>query len=251
MAYVCKYYTKLWPKTIKNITYMKSYFFLGFCVFFGWYTLTGQQEIIVDTHTGHKVDDSFDLLWILFDPSAKAMALNTFHWQSSQWTLTQGFEENHRFNQQSVKTLGRGIPHRYNWENCAHHSAGSYGLIQQARQLSQDEKLPVFVLGAFTNVALAMEMYRQEILKKIGDHPLNQFLMNHWYQPVYVGRNKRMLWELALTTAFLHQKMAPTKTLKSSKDNGNREITFYYGLDTHVIYSDYYASMNPFESTKP
>lgn len=319
MTRIYKYYPKLWPKTDQNLTDMTSNFFLGIFIFFGWYTVLGQQGIIVDADTGNEVDDPFALVRILLEPRVEVLALNAAQWQASQWAVPQTMEDSHRINQQllgemglSVKTLRGGIARMYDWGDRAQHSAASYGIIEQARQLPKDEKLSILVLGALTNVASAiyiapdiapklkvywlgttmdfetgvlkrndfncamdpfavdfmlesasemhimpvnvasaMEVDRQVLQKEVGDQPLGHFLMNRWYQHVDGGRKKRVLWDLALVAAFLHPKMATTQTIRTSKDSGNRKITFYDSIAAEAIYSDFYTVLNAFESTKP
>jgi inosine-uridine nucleoside N-ribohydrolase len=319
MRHIYKYYPKLWPKIHQNLFYMKSYLFLLICFFFGWNTLTGQHAIIVDADTGNEVDDPFALVRILLEPEVKVLALNAAQWQASQWAVAQSMENSHRLNQQllgemglSVKTLRGGRERMYDWGDRAQHSAASYGIIEEARQLPQGEKLSILVLGALTNVAsavfiapdiapklkvywlgttmdfntgvlkrndfncamdpfaldfmleseiemnimpvsvaAAMEIDRQTVQEQIGDHPLGQFLMHRWYTHIDGGRKKRVLWDLALVAAFLHPEMATTKTVKTSRDSGNRNITFYDSIHAEAIYQDFYTTLSQFEKTKP
>jgi len=282
-----------------------------FLFLFSLSVLTSQTKIIVDADTGNEVDDLFALTRILLEPSVEITALNAAQWQASHWAVEETMENSYRLNQQllgelgiSVATFRGGSARMYDWGDRAQHSAASYEIIRQAKQLKNNQKLPILVLGALTNIAsalfieptissnieiywlgstidfntgvlkrndfnCAMDQYaldyllesdvemnilpvsvaqlmkvdRQLMENEISNNPIGKFLMDRWYNHIDGGRKNRVLWDLALISAFIHPKMAKTKTVRTSKDSGNREITFYSEINATEIYQDYYDTL--------
>lgn len=97
------------------------------------------------------------------------------------------------------------------------------------------------------NVAVNMEIDFDEINTKIGDHFLGKFLMKRWIDHIDGSRRNRILWDLALISAFINPEMATTKIITTSKDSGNRPITFYDSIDTKAIYEDFYKTILAFK----
>ncbi|UII79412.1 nucleoside hydrolase [Flagellimonas sp. CMM7] len=97
------------------------------------------------------------------------------------------------------------------------------------------------------SIAVKMEIDFDELNNKIGDHFLGAFLMDRWITHLDGSRRSRVLWDLALITAFIKPEMASTKQLITSKDSGNREITFYDGIDADAIYEDFCKTLLAFE----
>lgn len=123
------------------------------------------ETIILDADTGNEVDDLYALVRALVEPSWNITALNATQWQASQWAVDRTMEESHRLNQillaylemgEKVKALRGGAGRMYDWGDKAQHSAAAYGIIRQAHQMKDGEKLTVVVLGALTNVASAI-----------------------------------------------------------------------------------------------
>ncbi|AKA36439.1 MAG: nucleoside hydrolase [Muricauda sp.] len=97
------------------------------------------------------------------------------------------------------------------------------------------------------NVAAAMEVRFDEMEANIGDHFLGRFLQKRWKDHLDGGRQNRVLWDLALVAAFIRPEMASTQTIITSKDSGNRPITFYDSIDASAIYDDFYKTLLAFE----
>ncbi|MFO7933703.1 MAG: nucleoside hydrolase [Bacteroidales bacterium] len=123
------------------------------------------ETIILDADTGNEVDDLYAIVRALVEPSWNIKALNATQWQASQWAVDRTMEESHRLNQillaylemgEKVKALRGGAGRMYDWGDKAQHSAAAYGIIRQAHQMKEGEKLTVVVLGALTNVASAI-----------------------------------------------------------------------------------------------
>ncbi|WP_350288425.1 nucleoside hydrolase [uncultured Croceitalea sp.] len=97
------------------------------------------------------------------------------------------------------------------------------------------------------NVAVHMEIDFDKINTKIGNHFLGKFLMKRWIDHIDGSRRNRILWDLALISAFINPEMATTKIITTSKDSGNRPITFYDSIDTEAIYEDFYKTIFAFK----
>lgn len=97
------------------------------------------------------------------------------------------------------------------------------------------------------NVAAAMKIDFDEMEDKIGSHFLGQYLQRRWEDHIDADRQSRTLWDLALITAFIHPEMAKTEIITTSRDSGNRSITFYKSIDANAIYQDFYRTLLAFE----
>lgn len=97
------------------------------------------------------------------------------------------------------------------------------------------------------SVASAMEISFEEMEAKIGSHFLGKHLQKRWIDHIDSGRQSRVLWDLALVTAFIDPEMAQTEVVTTSRDSGNRPITFYKSIDADAIYQDFYKTLLAFE----
>ena len=97
------------------------------------------------------------------------------------------------------------------------------------------------------NVASKMKIDFDEMEKKIGNHYLGKHLQKRWIDHIDGDRRSRTLWDLALVSIFLHPDFAETKVINTSKDSGNRSITFYKSIDASAIYQDFYKTVLAFE----
>ena len=97
------------------------------------------------------------------------------------------------------------------------------------------------------NVASKMKIDFDEMEKKIGNHYLGKHLQKRWIDHIDGDRRSRTLWDLALVSIFLHPDFAETKVINTSKDSGNRPITFYKSIDARAIYQDFYKTVLAFE----
>ncbi len=157
---------------VKNLTTLRSFIhrLVIMAIFLLLVIYTGlaqqKQRLILDADTGNEVDDLYAISRALIEPSWEITALNATQWQTSHWAVDQSMENSHRLNQMilghlglSVKALRGGVDRMYDWGDKAQHSAAVYEIIQQARDLSGEEKLTVVALGALTNVASAIYLY--------------------------------------------------------------------------------------------
>lgn len=97
------------------------------------------------------------------------------------------------------------------------------------------------------NVAVDMEIDFDEMEAKIGDHFLGHFLQKRWKDHIDGGRRSRVLWDLALIGAFINPEMASVQAITTSRDSGNRSITFYDTIDADAMYDDFYKTLLAFE----
>jgi inosine-uridine nucleoside N-ribohydrolase len=97
------------------------------------------------------------------------------------------------------------------------------------------------------NVAVAMEIAYHELNNAIGDFDIGKFLLKRWDDHLDGSRKKRVLWDLALVAAYIHPELAQTERITTSRDSGNRPITFYKSIDANAIYQDFYKTLAAFE----
>lgn len=96
------------------------------------------------------------------------------------------------------------------------------------------------------NVALDMEITYKDLESAIGNLDLGRFLLERWDMHLDGSRKSRVLWDLALVSAFIHPEMANMVKVKTSRDSGNREIWFYDSIDADAIYKDFYKTLLAF-----
>ena len=97
------------------------------------------------------------------------------------------------------------------------------------------------------NVAAAMEIDFDIVEAKIGDHFLGGYLQKRWEDHLDGGRRNRVLWDLALVSAFINTEIAETEVITTSRDSGQRKVTFYKSIDADAIYQDFYNTLLAFE----
>ncbi len=97
------------------------------------------------------------------------------------------------------------------------------------------------------NVAAAMEVEYTELKDAIGKHPLGSHLIQRWDNHLDGSRKNRVLWDLGLVSAFINADFAEKEVITTSRDSGNRPITFYKRLDAGAVYQDFYKMLLAFE----
>ena len=97
------------------------------------------------------------------------------------------------------------------------------------------------------NVAAVMSIDFEVMEAQIGNHFLGKYLQKRWRDHLDGGRRSRVLWDLALVAIYLHPEWAQVERIKTSRDNGNRAVTFYRNLDVDAIYQDFYQTLLAFE----
>ena len=100
-----------------------------------------------------------------------------------------------------------------------------------------------------SNVAINMELrYDETVAALDGKHPLGDFLVERWFQHLDGSRKARIIWDLALIEAFLHPEWAEEVTVTTSRDSGNRAISFYKSIEAEKMKNDFFAEMKKFFS---
>ncbi len=97
------------------------------------------------------------------------------------------------------------------------------------------------------NVAASMSVDFDVMETQIGGHFLGKYLQKRWKDHLDGGRRNRILWDLALIAIYLHPEWAEAELITTSRDNGNRPITFYKKIDVDAIYQDFYQTLLAFE----
>lgn len=97
------------------------------------------------------------------------------------------------------------------------------------------------------NVAVDMEIDYDELSSKIGNNALGRFLIKRWDDHLDGARQSRVLWDLALTAAFLRPELGKTTVVRTSRDSGNRDIIFYSSIDAKAIYQDFHKILADFQ----
>ena len=82
---------------------------------------------------------------------------------------------------------------------------------------------------------------------KIGTHFLGKHLQKRWIDHVDGERRSRTLWDLALVSVFINPEFAKTEVITTTRDSGNRPITFYKSINAEAIYNDFYKTLLAFE----
>lgn len=99
------------------------------------------------------------------------------------------------------------------------------------------------------NTAVAMKVNFDRMHKKIGEHFLGRFLMDRWKNHLDGSRKNRVLWDLALVAVFIDPSFGTSQEVVTSKDSGNRAITFYDSINVEAVYEDFYAKLLAFAKT--
>ena len=97
------------------------------------------------------------------------------------------------------------------------------------------------------NVAVDMEIEYEELSQAIGKTKLGKFLIKRWDDHLDGARKSRVLWDLALVSVFLNPEFGKTTIVQTSRDSGNRAITYYNHIDANAIYQDFYKVLSVFE----
>lgn len=92
------------------------------------------------------------------------------------------------------------------------------------------------------NVASALDFSYQETAQQLaGKHPLGDLLVQRWYDHLDGGRYGRTIWDLALIEAMIHPDMAEKAKIRTSPENGDREIWYYKSIDADRMKAEFFA----------
>ncbi len=94
------------------------------------------------------------------------------------------------------------------------------------------------------NVAADMQFdYKTTQSQLSGIHTLGDVLVDRWYNHLDGSRNKRTIWDLALIEAMIHPEWAESVTVTTSKDSGNKEITFYKSIQADKMKAEFFEKI--------
>jgi inosine-uridine nucleoside N-ribohydrolase len=94
------------------------------------------------------------------------------------------------------------------------------------------------------NTARNMELSFEETEDNLrGIHPLGDYLCDRWYQHLDGSRKKRVIWDLALIEAIIHPDWAEQVIIHTSKDYGNRDISYYKVIDHQKMKEEFFDTM--------
>ena len=94
------------------------------------------------------------------------------------------------------------------------------------------------------SVSRNMELTYEETEDNLrGIHPLGDYLVDRWYQHLDGSRKKRVIWDLALIEAIIHPEWAEEVIIHTSKDHGDRDISFYKTIDHQKMKEDFFDKM--------
>ena len=91
------------------------------------------------------------------------------------------------------------------------------------------------------NVAASMTFTYEETAAQLkGLHPLGDFLVDRWYNHLDGSREKRTIWDLALIQAMIYPEWAETVKATTSRDSGNKEITFIKRIKADKMKAEFF-----------
>ena len=93
-----------------------------------------------------------------------------------------------------------------------------------------------------TNISQPVKFNFDETNAQIGtDHPLSDFLITRWksHDP---ARLDRSIWDLAIVAVFLDPALGEEVKVRTSKENGDREIGVYKSLNAQAIKEDFFRA---------
>lgn len=113
---------------------------------------------------------------------------------------------------------------------------------QQALAEILDSSVDLHIIPV--SVANQMTFNYQETVQQLeGKHELFDFIIDRWTQHLDGGRKQRVIWDLALIEAIIHPEWAEMVKIKTSKENGNREVWYYKDIDADKMRDDFFEFM--------
>ncbi|MEM1326997.1 MAG: nucleoside hydrolase [Bacteroidota bacterium] len=95
-------------------------------------------------------------------------------------------------------------------------------------------------------VSVANQMtfdYEETIEKMPSDQTLNRFLLERWYHHLDGGRKERVIWDLAIIEAIIHPEWATQQQIRTSPENGNRDVWYYSDIDEDAMRDDFFEML--------
>ncbi|MDH3648605.1 MAG: nucleoside hydrolase [Saprospiraceae bacterium] len=129
----------------------------------GRYTQSRSRKLIVDADTGNEVDDLFAIVAALLAPSLRILGVTSAQYHTSPQAPNDSVGDSQRINREIMDLLGKkDVPHPEGSniplvnQLRPQSSDASAFIMQEARKMTEGEKLSIAVLGPCTNVASAL-----------------------------------------------------------------------------------------------
>jgi inosine-uridine nucleoside N-ribohydrolase len=115
----------------------------------------------------------------------------------------------------------------------------------QALHYLLNSEVPMTVIPV--NVAYDMQFdYADTFTRLKGTHPLGDFLVDRWTNHIDGSRQNRAIWDLALIYAMTDPQWISTTNVKTSKDYGDKEITYISKIDGEQMYQAFFERFNAY-----
>ncbi|MFC4701576.1 nucleoside hydrolase [Glaciecola siphonariae] len=109
----------------------------------------------------------------------------------------------------------------------------------QALHYLLNSSVPMTVIPV--NVAYDMQFDYAETAQRLkGTHPLGDLLVDRWTNHMDGSRQARAIWDLALIYAMSDPEWIETTQVRTSKDYGDRDITYISQIDGEQMYQAFF-----------
>jgi inosine-uridine nucleoside N-ribohydrolase len=75
-----------------------------------------------------------------------------------------------------------------------------------------------------------------------GQHEVCDFLLHRWYNHLDGGRKSRTIWDLTIIDAVIFPEKVEEVKIKTSKENGSREIYYYKSFDADFFRNEFFET---------
>ena len=123
-------------------------------------------RVIIDADTANEIDDLYAIVRALFEPSFEIEGLTSAQWHGRGKGPKDSVDQSQKLNEDLLRLLGlEKIPHPRGARDPMTHqrtprdSPAARHIIARALAVPEGEKLTVFVLGSFTNLASAILLH--------------------------------------------------------------------------------------------
>ncbi|MDH3246491.1 MAG: nucleoside hydrolase [Saprospiraceae bacterium] len=149
-------------------------------------------RLIIDADTANEVDDLFAIVAALLAPSLQVIGLTSAQYHTSPLAPNDSVVESQRLNKEVLELMNRTeVPHLQGSnlplvnELTPQPSEAAEFIIEQAMDLTADEKVSISILGPCTNIASAV-LLAPDIVQK-----LRVYYLGFWHDPKQNTWSKR------------------------------------------------------------
>ena len=100
------------------------------------------------------------------------------------------------------------------------------------------------------NLASKMKFDYDETKTNLQNHFLGDFLLKIWDDHIDGGRMERTIWDLSIINAFLHPDWMEEVSIKTSKDNGGRNVFYYKDFDDEKMRNDFFDKIKVYKKPR-